>query len=147
MLTHSQNVLIASLQPIHIKLADFGISKSFEGIELRTMLGTPGFLASEILGTLPQRFRSKGSNSYTKAVDIWALGRIVYNMLTLEDPFLTPASTESQEPTISISVGGVDGYCQREVDYDLLYQYCNGGTHVLAGSFQSFGVAESEIVL
>jgi ankyrin repeat protein len=109
------------------------------------MLGTPGFLAPELLGILPQRFRSKGSNSYTKAVDIWALGCLVYNMLTLEAPFLASTSIEEQS-TISIGLGDVHGYCQRELDYGLLYNYCDGGNHVITDSFRKLGVAESEIM-
>ncbi|KAH8148961.1 uncharacterized protein LAJ45_06936 [Morchella importuna] len=139
-----QNVLITSLEPIHIKLADFGVSKCLEGTELRTRVGTSGFLAPELLGALPRKYRfsSNGSNSYTKTVDIWALGFLVYNILTLEAPFLATASVVGG----SITSGTISqGYCRRDFDYNLFYQYCNHGENHVSSSLKIFNVAEGEI--
>jgi serine/threonine protein kinase len=69
-----------------VKIGDFGISKrAEEGLTaLRTLNGTPGFLAPELLA----RFSLFGdsdfgtSKEYTVAVDIWSLGEIVFRTLT-----------------------------------------------------------------
>lgn len=74
----------------------------------------------------------------------------MYSMFTLEAPFLTPASVEENHAIDSISgdsISGIDhGYFQREFDFSLLYQYCNGENHAISGSLQALGVAESEIL-
>lgn len=110
------------------------------GTELRTPVGTQGFLAPELLGTLPKRFCSNG-NSYNNTVDIWALGCLVYNMFTLETPFLAPAPVGEGSITSGISD---QEYRQRGTDFSLFHQYCHGENHV-ASSLKKFNVAKSEI--
>ncbi|OXA59248.1 cAMP-dependent protein kinase catalytic subunit [Folsomia candida] len=60
----------------HLKITDFGFAKQFEE-RTRSVCGTPEYLAPEIIeGT-----------SYTKSVDWWALGVLMYEMLTGNSPF------------------------------------------------------------
>lgn len=54
-----------------VKLIDFGLSKEIEEKVSNTFLGTKGYLAPEML----QR------TAYGKAVDVWALGIIVFVLL------------------------------------------------------------------
>ncbi|PAA63664.1 hypothetical protein BOX15_Mlig007846g1 [Macrostomum lignano] len=63
----------------YCKLADFGLCKENMGYGDRTstFCGTPEFLAPEVL-TDP---------SYTRAVDWWALGVLIFEMLLGESPF------------------------------------------------------------
>ncbi|KAK4555158.1 hypothetical protein LTR86_007924 [Recurvomyces mirabilis] len=89
-----QNLLVFNKAPRwHIKLADFGLSKRIvaEATSLRTSAGTPAFQAPEVLG-----FGSddedlsdddEAQRSYTKGVDIWAVGVIAFLLLTGETPF------------------------------------------------------------
>lgn len=79
---HSQHVIHRDLKPENlllthkapdsqVKIIDFGLAKVMEENVARSFLGTRGYLAPEML----QR------NSYDKAVDIWALGVIVFVLL------------------------------------------------------------------
>jgi len=85
---HNSGVIYRDLKPEnilltdagHIILTDFGISK--EGLEAEdartaTFCGTPEYLAPEVL-------EGKG---YTKAVDWWSFGTLMYEMLTGLPPF------------------------------------------------------------
>lgn len=60
----------------YVKLADFGLCKEGMGPDDKTstFCGTPEFLAPEVL-TEP---------SYTRAVDWWGLGVLIYEMLVGE---------------------------------------------------------------
>uniref|UniRef100_A0AAY4B8N2 protein kinase C n=1 Tax=Denticeps clupeoides TaxID=299321 RepID=A0AAY4B8N2_9TELE len=63
----------------YVKIADFGLCKEGMGFGDRTstFCGTPEFLAPEVLT----------DTSYTRAVDWWGLGVLVYEMLVGESPF------------------------------------------------------------
>ncbi|CAG5127040.1 unnamed protein product, partial [Candidula unifasciata] len=77
-----ENILLASddLETL-IKVTDFGLSKFVDaGSMLKTFCGTPTYLAPEILLTA-------GSGSYTKAIDCWSLGVILFVMLSGYSPF------------------------------------------------------------
>ncbi|XP_056265159.1 serine/threonine-protein kinase N1 isoform X2 [Pseudoliparis swirei] len=63
----------------YVKIADFGLCKEGMGFGDRTstFCGTPEFLAPEVLTDA----------SYTRAVDWWGLGVLIYEMLVGESPF------------------------------------------------------------
>lgn len=115
----SQNVLIASLAPLNVKLADFGISKSTIGTDLRTRIGTAHYMAPELLGLLPLSLRL--GNAYTFAVDMWALGFMTHELLTGKTPFL-------EIPIETISSGGITVDAGPTTDMQLLLLFCNGST-------------------
>ncbi|CAI8048891.1 Serine/threonine-protein kinase N2, partial [Geodia barretti] len=62
-----------------VKIADFGLCKEdmWYGCRTATFCGTPEFLAPEVLTDV----------SYTRAVDWWGLGVLIYEMLVGESPF------------------------------------------------------------
>ncbi|TGZ68454.1 hypothetical protein CRM22_004257 [Opisthorchis felineus] len=70
----------------YLKMADFGLCKEGMGPTDRTstFCGTPEFLAPEILT----------DRSYTRAVDWWGLGVLIYEMLVGECPF--PGDSEEE---------------------------------------------------
>lgn len=68
---------------INVKIIDFGLSKAMEEPVARTFLGTRGYLAPEML----QR------RDYTKAVDMWALGVIVFVLVCGCLPFDDDSAT------------------------------------------------------
>jgi serine/threonine protein kinase len=59
------NILIKSRNPLHIKLADFGLANI--GWELNTACGTPQYVAPEVY-----------NGKYDSAVDIWSLGVVIF---------------------------------------------------------------------
>jgi len=84
---HAAGIIYRDLKPEnllidtagHIKVTDFGLSK--EGLQddarTRTFCGTPEYLAPEVLE----------NKAYTKAVDWWSVGTLIFEMLTGLPPF------------------------------------------------------------
>ncbi|KAJ5669494.1 hypothetical protein N7462_010564 [Penicillium macrosclerotiorum] len=73
-----------------VKIGDFGFSKRDNGKEgmLRSLVGTPAFLAPEVRNVYLTGMNNKDTmNSYTNKVDIWALGIITFYMVFLDHPF------------------------------------------------------------
>lgn len=135
-----QNILVACLDPIWVKIADFGVSKREKGTGLHTNLGTSGYVAPEILGLVPQRFRIGGS--YTNAVDLWSLGCLIHEILTSEIPFLEPLSITitystpgnfSEESTLPIT------------DIKHLLDYCHGSREFPMESLKRSHVSDEGI--
>ncbi|KUL87272.1 hypothetical protein ZTR_03384 [Talaromyces verruculosus] len=75
-----ENILLAD-KNLHVKLADFGLAKIIgEDSFTTTLCGTPSYVAPEILEESRHR-------RYTKAVDIWSLGVVLYICLCGFPPF------------------------------------------------------------
>uniref|UniRef100_A0A8D8LVF2 Calcium-dependent protein kinase 2 n=1 Tax=Cacopsylla melanoneura TaxID=428564 RepID=A0A8D8LVF2_9HEMI len=65
-----------------VKVCDFGLSKNIDASSLKTKVGTPMFVAPEVLF----------GNHYDKKVDVWSLGVILYFCLSGKYPFPTDDS-------------------------------------------------------
>jgi len=87
---HAHGVIYRDLKPEnlllshkgHIVMTDFGLSKEglhAEDSRTATFCGTPEYLAPEII---------KGED-YTKSIDWWSVGTLIYEMLTGLPPFYT----------------------------------------------------------
>jgi len=82
-----ENILLKSADPVVIKLSDFGLSRVIgDGSFMKTMCGTPQFLAPEII-------TSGGVDGYGKEVDMWSVGAICYMLLCGYCPFSEGKST------------------------------------------------------
>jgi serine/threonine protein kinase len=83
-----QNVFVMSRTPTawDVRIGDFGIAKRVQQNEtaLRTMTGTQAYMAPEMF---PYLVDDLEEHTYTQAVDMWALGIMLYQMLTLELAF------------------------------------------------------------
>jgi serine/threonine-protein kinase CHEK2 len=75
-----ENILLTD-KDLHVKLADFGLAKIIgEESFTTTLCGTPSYVAPEILEDSKHR-------RYTRAVDIWSLGVVLYICLCGFPPF------------------------------------------------------------
>ncbi|XP_062388993.1 serine/threonine kinase 17a like [Sardina pilchardus] len=92
-----QNILLTSAQPLgDIRIVDFGLSRRMDSLtEVREILGTPEYVAPEILNYEP----------ISTATDMWSIGVLTYVMLTKESPF---QGENKQETYLNISQGIVD---------------------------------------
>mmetsp|Transcript_35411 Transcript_35411/g.77332 ORF Transcript_35411/g.77332 Transcript_35411/m.77332 type:complete len:1057 (-) Transcript_35411:770-3940(-) len=88
---HNENVVHRSWNPEnilveedgHLAFVDFQFSKQLDG-PTYTLCGLPEYLAPEMVE----------NQGHTQAVDFWALGVLVYYMLTCETPFADPSDSE-----------------------------------------------------
>lgn len=69
-------------QDMTLKIGDFGLSCKLEyhGQRRSTICGTPNYIAPEVITS---------GVGYSTEVDVWALGVIIYTMLTGRPPFET----------------------------------------------------------
>ncbi|CAF9915552.1 MAG: hypothetical protein HETSPECPRED_002522 [Heterodermia speciosa] len=86
------NIFVVDTSPWWVKIGDFGISKRIRSGNTRfqTMIGTPDFVAPEVLNLVSEandEDTSDTEDEYTVAVDMWSLGCVIFQLLTLETPF------------------------------------------------------------
>ncbi|XP_017294111.1 serine/threonine-protein kinase 17B [Kryptolebias marmoratus] len=92
-----QNILLTSVSPPgDIKIVDFGLARRLGAAgELREIVGTPEYVAPEVLNYEP----------ITTAADLWSVGVIAYMLVTGESPF---AGDDRQETYLNVSQVNVD---------------------------------------
>ena len=71
-----------------IKVSDFGLSKCWQDDILHSYVGTPVYMAPEVLvlGTCDSN-EEEVNSSYTSKADCWSLGVILYLLLSCKHPF------------------------------------------------------------
>lgn len=134
-----KNVLVVSLKPIWIKLADFGVSKIERDTHLRTTAGTLAYSAPEIYGLLPRRLKPR--DVYTNAVDMWSLGCLVHEMLTTERPFHLQAALEDD---LESSMGFDTVTSEPQANIDMIVEFCRDQQDFPEAALERSGVSASE---
>lgn len=139
MLTLLQNVLVAVVDPISIKIADFGVSKRTKGTMLHTHLGSQRYSAPELMGLLPRRYMRK---NYSNAVDMWALGCVVHELLTGQ--ILFREIEYEADGTTEFDFGSVE-YMIPQTDIYGVKAFCDGKTEFPTDVLRRAGVSEVAI--
>lgn len=99
---HSHGVVYRDLKPEnilfdargHVKLVDFGFAKVVGDLETYTLCGTPEYLSPEVI-------QSKG---HGKAVDWWALGVLIYEMILGYPPFYDSSPIKIYEKIVTSNI-------------------------------------------
>ncbi|KAK9879594.1 hypothetical protein WA026_006659 [Henosepilachna vigintioctopunctata] len=78
-----ENVLIGHNG--YVKLTDFGFAKIIGTNRTNSLVGTPDYIAPEILC----------NKSHDRAVDCWALGILIFELLTMKTPFQSKSSHDT----------------------------------------------------
>ena len=104
---HERNIVHRDIKPENIllidqnlsaKLADFGLSKIIgEESFTTTLCGTPSYVAPEIL-------EDSNHRRYTRAVDVWSLGVVLYICLCGFPPFSDELCTAERPYTLSMQI-------------------------------------------
>lgn len=94
------NILINTLDPLEVKLTDFGLSKVVDSEQtfLRTFCGTLLYCAPEVyteyaeyddngIRSRGKKMRRTPGQRYSHAVDIWSLGGVLFYTLTGAPPY------------------------------------------------------------
>lgn len=110
---HERNIVHRDIKPenilltdrnLSVKIADFGLAKIIgEESFTTTLCGTPSYVAPEILENTKHR-------KYTRAVDVWSLGVVLYICLCGFPPFSDELCTRERPYTLAqqIKMGHFD---------------------------------------
>ncbi|KAK7448870.1 hypothetical protein VKT23_013601 [Stygiomarasmius scandens] len=99
-----ENVLLTKDDPPNVKVADFGLAKVNDSLTmLKTMCGTPAYLAPEVV-------RQENQEGYDNLVDSWSVGVILFSMLTNSSPFIEDETQRDIRARIAT----------RKIDWDTL---------------------------
>ncbi|XP_063778535.1 serine/threonine-protein kinase 17A [Pseudophryne corroboree] len=108
-----QNILLTSDCPLgDIKIVDFGLSRIVNNNEeLREIMGTPEYVAPEILSYEP----------ISTSTDMWSIGVLAYVMLTGISPFLGDDKQHTflniSQLNVSYTDGDFEGISESAVDF------------------------------
>lgn len=109
-----ENVLCTDAEPHlrgHVKLCDFGFAAEFSKDALtdeatapkdfKQLIGTPEYLAPEMVEDFMRARKLEPVQGYTYKVDYWALGCLVFELLAGEPPYLSEDDEKQFELTLS----------------------------------------------
>ena len=82
---HENKIIHCDIKPSNIllfgnkiiKICDFGVSKYFKTTKHKTLVGTPYYIAPEVVN----------DEGYNNSIDYWSLGVIIFELITFKKPF------------------------------------------------------------
>ena len=77
----------------HVKLVDFGFAKILQPpyYETSSLCGTPEYLAPEVIQPVMP------SGCYTRSVDWWSFGVLIYEMIAGHPPFFVDPPSDGED--------------------------------------------------
>ncbi|KAI5180252.1 serine/threonine-protein kinase MRCK [Nematocida sp. AWRm80] len=114
-----ENILIDSEG--HIKLADFGSTTTLDGDDHLVVVGTPDYVAPELL--LPEK-----TTEITTKLDLWALGVVVYELLFGDPPFYEESVRDTYKRIMSMEYEIQE--CSKEVESFIKGLLCREDTRL-----------------
>ncbi|ERF68986.1 hypothetical protein EPUS_06673 [Endocarpon pusillum Z07020] len=121
------NILISEMDPLHVKLSDFGLSKCITNNEtfLKTFCGTLLYCAPEIYpgygeydkGGTKKRARSgdPSSKRYSDRVDMWSFGAVLFHVLCNKAPVITDSENTNKAAQMLSNI------MTQDINFDPLY--------------------------
>lgn len=114
-----ENILLKEFDPsseiFYIKITDFGLSSQRETAGTESMFedycGTPLYMAPEIIENLP----------YSQLCDVWALGIIMFILLTSHSPFSSESESKLRE---QIKRADIDTYSKNYIKLSPEAKHC-----------------------
>lgn len=106
---------------------------------LHTRLGSQGYVSPEMIGLLPQKYTR---DSYSKGVDMWALGCVVYELMTGQIPF---REVEYEPDGITELDFGTEEFMEPRTDLDALKSFCDGKTEFATNILRQSRVSDAGI--
>lgn len=95
----SSNVFLMG-NPTIVKIGDLGVAKLLKQSSTQTQVGTPFYISPEIWRKLP----------YNSKSDVWSLGCVLYEMVTLRHPFTASAPKELAQKILRGRYAPIHGY-------------------------------------
>jgi serine/threonine protein kinase len=108
------NILISELDPLHVKLSDFGLSKCITNQEtfLKTFCGTLLYCAPEIYpgygdydktgNRKRHRLGDSPPKTYSERVDMWSFGAVLFHVLCNKPPVMSEGEDKAAKMLTSI---------------------------------------------
>ncbi|KAH7328935.1 hypothetical protein B0I35DRAFT_31093 [Stachybotrys elegans] len=132
------NILINSIEPLEVKLTDFGLSKMIDSEQtfLRTFCGTLLYCAPEVyteyveyddrgMRSRGKKVRRAPGQRYSHAIDIWSLGGVLFYALTGSPPYPVKSGISHSEllhkiMTTNLNVAPLQRYNVSEIGINFI---------------------------
>lgn len=123
------NILISEMEPLQVKLSDFGLSKCVANQEtfLKTFCGTLLYCAPEIYpgyasydkGASKKRRRlgESPAKRYSERVDMWSFGAVLFHVLCNHAPITVVARHEDEDKAMLM----LSNIMTKDIDFGPLY--------------------------